>query len=590
MDGVLQNVERNTGQLEVQLVTGYTNLRAAKLEVHVTVEVLRTDDVEQRLIASGLTVTLVSELCYKAYRDTGNRALQRHTGCQQGKRAGANGSHGSRTVGLHNLGRYADSVGEISLVRNYGSNGTLCKSTVTDFTTVLTTETAGLTHSERGEVVVQNEALLVYGTRVVIQVLLLLHGGKSSQAHGHGLTTREQSRTVYHGGQHVHLSRERTQLLDGAAVCTLTLLHDGDTESLLLNVLKYLLYVKVCSLGVCLLNLSLNLITESTYLLLALNLVGSINSILNAVTGYLITNLKQLRLSKGQLILTSGLAAKAAQLLLSSTNLSYVLLSKTESSNEVLLRKLISRTLNHDNLILRTGVYQVKVRLRALAVGGVDNELTVNATYAYCTYRLSKGKVRNHTCGRCTVDAEDIRLILAISRHQQRNHLRVIEVTLGEHRTKRAVRHTARQNLLLRGAPLTLEVTAREHTGCGSLLFVLNGKREECLSLFNLGGTHNGNENHGITTTNSYCAICQAGNLTGFNCDGIGAYGARYGMYTHFSFFYLLVPVPCFTAEDRNRPLSPLAMAGFLSYPALFQRISATPIHAFAFILHSLRR
>ena len=51
-DGLLQDGERQAGQLEVELIAGDPFAGAAELEVHVAEEVLGADDVEQHLVAT----------------------------------------------------------------------------------------------------------------------------------------------------------------------------------------------------------------------------------------------------------------------------------------------------------------------------------------------------------------------------------------------------------------------------------------------------------------------------------------------------------------------------------------------------------
>ena len=70
IDGFFQNVQRDAGELEVQLVAGDARIRAAKLEVHVAVEVFGTDDVQKGHVAFHL---IAVEFGHQAYGDAGYR-------------------------------------------------------------------------------------------------------------------------------------------------------------------------------------------------------------------------------------------------------------------------------------------------------------------------------------------------------------------------------------------------------------------------------------------------------------------------------------------------------------------------------------
>jgi len=102
VDRVLEEGERQAGELEVQLEAGDALASAAKFEVHVAEVVLGADDVGEELVTQALGAGGVV-LGDEADADAGDGGLEGHTGVKQGKGAAANGGHGSGAVGLHHL-------------------------------------------------------------------------------------------------------------------------------------------------------------------------------------------------------------------------------------------------------------------------------------------------------------------------------------------------------------------------------------------------------------------------------------------------------------------------------------------------------
>ena len=129
-----------------------TVLRTRYLEVHVAQVVFVTEDVGE----DGIFVfTCVLD---KTHGDTRYGVLDLHTGIHQGQRAGAYGSHGGRTVGFEDIGN--DTYHVRIVCGNLSLQCAPCQVAVTDFTTAYTALCLSFARRERGEVVVQQEALL----------------------------------------------------------------------------------------------------------------------------------------------------------------------------------------------------------------------------------------------------------------------------------------------------------------------------------------------------------------------------------------------------------------------------------------------
>ncbi len=87
----LEDGERNAGKLKVKLVTGDTFAGSTEFEVHVTVEILGTNNVENDNVLGHVAIGIL--LGHKTGRDTRNRADHRDTGVKKSHRSCTNGGH-----------------------------------------------------------------------------------------------------------------------------------------------------------------------------------------------------------------------------------------------------------------------------------------------------------------------------------------------------------------------------------------------------------------------------------------------------------------------------------------------------------------
>ena len=95
IQGIGQDVGRNTIDLGVQLERGDELRRTGHLEVHVTKGVLRSEDVGE----GDVLAVFVDE----AHGDAGYRGLDRHTGVHHREAGRAHRTHGTRAVGCKDL-------------------------------------------------------------------------------------------------------------------------------------------------------------------------------------------------------------------------------------------------------------------------------------------------------------------------------------------------------------------------------------------------------------------------------------------------------------------------------------------------------
>ncbi len=201
--------------------------------------------------------------------------------------------------------------------------------------------------------------------------------------------------------------------------------------------------------------------------------------------------------------------------------------------DEVFFRKFVGSAFDHDDLVFAADVDVVEVAFLAFGVGGVDDELSVNAADADSAHGFGKGDVGDDEGGGCAVDAEDVRIVFAVCREEDGDDLGVIEVTLREHGAKGAVRHAAGEDFLFGGTSFAFEVAAGEHARSCRFFLVFDGEREECLSVLDFGGADGGDEDDGVSATYGDGSVGKACHFAGFNGDGVCADGAFDGMNTH---------------------------------------------------------
>ena len=146
-----------TGQtvnLDIHLNGGNTLFRSGDLKVHIAEEIFQTLNIGQHQII------LIRLSGNQTARDSGNRLLNRHTGSHQGHTGRTGGSHRCGTVGLHRLGNGTNRIRELFHGRKHRKKGTLCKSTMSDFSSSRSSRSLRLSYGVSREVVLVKIALL----------------------------------------------------------------------------------------------------------------------------------------------------------------------------------------------------------------------------------------------------------------------------------------------------------------------------------------------------------------------------------------------------------------------------------------------
>ena len=207
-EGVLHDLLRDAGDLDVHLERGDAEPGARHLEVHVPEVILRALDVREDHV--------VGALLDQAHRDARHGPGHPNPGGEQRQRGRAHRPHRRRAVGLERLRDEPDRVGKLGLVRDHGLERPLGELAVADVAPLRAAHEAGLPDRERREVVVVHEPPLLL-EREIVDPLALLRGAERQERQDLRLSTREEGRAVC-PRRDVDLARDRPDLVRPATV------------------------------------------------------------------------------------------------------------------------------------------------------------------------------------------------------------------------------------------------------------------------------------------------------------------------------------------------------------------------------------
>ena len=205
-------------------------------------------------------------------------------------------------------------------------------------------------------------------------------------------------------------------------------------------------------------------------------------------------------------------------------------MGELQGGDEIGLRDFVGGAFVHDDVGLVADVNQVEVGLGLLFVGGVHHELTGDAGDTDCAERAVPRNVGNGQRSRGSKDGEDVGVVLAVGREQQRLDLDFVVPSLGEERADGAIGEAAGEDFLLGGPAFTLEVTAGVTASGRCLLAVIHGEGEEILTGLGLGGRNGCGEDDGFAELNGDGAVGLLCKAAGFDGDVLATNGDLNGM------------------------------------------------------------
>jgi hypothetical protein len=263
---------------------------------------------------------------------------------------------------------------------------------------------------------------------------------------------------------------------------------------------------------------------------LSSDLAGGVEGRFDTVASNAISDLKKFVRNDKERCLALGLAGGKRQFLLRTDQMAHLIVRKSKRGDELGFGQFLGLAFDHYHVILRSHIDQIEIAHHTLAVNRIHHELSIDPADSNRGDRARERNVGNAQRCACTVDEENVGIVFAVGAQEYANNLCVVEVALGEQRTKRAIRHAAGQSLLLGGTTLALEISAREFADSGRLLAVIDGERKEILAFLHGGRGYRGHQNNCVAGADGYGTVGESRELACFNADGGLADGGRDGM------------------------------------------------------------
>ena len=196
--------------------------------------------------------------------------------------------------------------------------------------------------------------------------------------------------------------------------------------------------------------------------------------------------------------------------------------SMTSSVNSLRFR------FDHQHGSFRAGDDEVQRRRRELGLGRVQHVLAVDVADARGADRAIERNAREHQRGRSADHGRDVGIDLGIDRHDRRDDLHFVVEAVRKQRPDRAIDEARGQRLLLRRPAFALEKAAGDLAGGVGLFLIIDGQRKEVLARLGVLPGHRGDQHDGVVETRQHRSAGLAGDLSGFERQGVAAVGNRF--------------------------------------------------------------
>ncbi len=415
----------DAGQLQIQLETGHTSFGAAEFEVHVAKMVFRTDDVGEQFIALELAVFAV--IGDQAYRDAGDGRFDGHAGVHQRQCTRAHAGHGSRSVRFHNLAGDANRVAKVFFARYHGFKRAFGERAMADLASPGCAGSSGFSDAEGRKVVMQNKTLRLFSAAVRIEHLRFFRRRQCGQGQRLRFAPLEQGRTMG-ARQHADFATNGTQIFVAAAVNAFAFFQNALAECALLNVIERLRNGERICLGIFFQDCGLHLGFEGIDRLGAGGFALGVQGAFDPVARHTIGNLEQIGVHLQQLNLPLRLVHNRSEFFLNANHFTGVPVCEFEGAHKFVFWQFPGRTFDHDHVVFRAHVNEVKIALGALCVSRVGDKLAIHAADADRANRAGKWNVRDAQRSRRPVDCQNVRIVLAVGAQKDGNDLGVIKI------------------------------------------------------------------------------------------------------------------------------------------------------------------
>ena len=186
-----------------------------------------------------------------------------------------------------------------------------------------------------------------------------------------------------------------------------------------------------------------------------------------------------------------------------------------------LFGQLLGFGFDHQHGGFGAGDDQVQVGHLAGGLAGVQHVFAVDVAHAGGADRAGERDAGNGQRGAGADHGGDVGVDFGVQRQRVDDHVHFVEEAFGEQRADRAVDQAAGQGFVFAGLGFALEEAAGNLAGGVGLLDVVDGQREEVLARLGGLGRDHGGQHHGAFDVDDDGAAGLAGDLTGFQDDGV---------------------------------------------------------------------
>ena len=246
------------------------------------------------------------------------------------------------------------------------------------------------------------------------------------------------------------------------------------------------------------------------------------------------------------------LAARFDQLVDHADRRLLLLVAEHDRAQHDFFRQLVGFRFDHQHGGFRAGDDEVQRRRRELGLGRVQHVLAVDVADARGADRAVERNAREHQRGRSADHRRDVGIDLGIDRHDGRDDLHFVVEAVREQRPDRAIDEAGGQRFLFRRAPFALEEAAGDLAGGVGLFLVVDGQREEVLAGLGFLPRDRRDQHDGVVEAGQHGAAGLAGDLAGFERQGVAAVGNRFLDGVHVVLNSALSCTMTMAAHDRR--------------------------------------
>src|SRR5208283_3508497 len=399
-----------------------------------------------------------------------------------------------------------------------------------DFAASSATHKPNLSNRERGEVIVQHEALLGFAFKA-LETLHVVAGAERGRNQRLGLTTSED-RAAVRARENTGFDPNFADLVERAAVRTVLVIDYLVAENALTQDLVILLDLRLACI-VVFRHGGQQFLFEypNQFVAFGFRMLRGIKSVGQPAANLRFQAFEVSFIKFRRRHLALRFADFGAQFTDGGTDLLDLGVGEFNGVHHRLFFHFFRARLDHDNRIGGAHDHDVEQAVAHFGVSGVDEEAAFHQTDAHGAKRAEKRDIGEGQGGGSGVDAADIGVVFRIRGQDKGDNLGLALEAFGEHGTDRPVNLAAGESLALAHAPFALDEAAGNASAGIGVLAVVNRERKEVDALAGLGIGGCGGENNVFAESDDGSAAGLLGKFSGFDgelfsaCEFDGNFG-----------------------------------------------------------------